>query len=89
MTKAWQRWVAQLFKNLGYRSTPGKIHATNKISTHFPSGLQMKQRDCLKVKLKSECPLTEQCGGCHLDGDRRSSLLASLNLKQATSKEKK
>lgn len=88
MTKVWQRWVAQLFENLGYRSSPGKIHATNKISTHLPSGLQMKQRDCLKVKLKSERPLTEQCGGCHLDSERRS-LLASLILKQATSKEKK
>lgn len=38
MAKMWQRWVAQLFKNPGYRSAPGKIHDTNKTSTHFPKG---------------------------------------------------
>lgn len=43
MAKVWQRWTAQLFKNLQYQSAfPEKIYDTNKISTQLPKGLQMK-----------------------------------------------
>lgn len=62
------------------------IHAENKLSKHFPDDQQVKYKDCLKkIRMATHTTMWQLL----LDSDRRSSLTASLHLKQVTFKEKK